>query len=417
MANGGDDIARGRGGNDGFDFGDQLTPADRVFGGAGFDSLSIGVLEGNEITFAANSLDSIEILYLAEFASYHITFDDANIAAGKGLIIDAGNLNTTHNLTLNGFAETDGFFDIGGSSNDDFIATGAGNDIINSGGGNDSIDPGHGRDTVNGGTGSETIVFQFGGFDPTDHIDGGDTVNQNSIYLSEDLPDFVFKASTITNITQLVLNGGHSYSFDLTHATLRDNFTFFVRGENLGAHDTLHVDGSKIDNTGLTLVGGAGDDLLTGGTHTDFITGNGGVDILDGGKGAGHDVYDFQFVSDSTGRRYDTIVGFDAQLEFLFPEFTANSGHVSAVDPTVNDGKLSTAHFNADLAAAVGVGQLGIDHAVLFAPDSGGLAGKLFLIIDGNGQAGYQADADLVVLLQSAKHMNEFDAGNFGTAG
>jgi hypothetical protein len=41
----------------------------------------------------------------------------------------------------------------------------------------------------------------------------------------------------------------------------------------------------------------------------------------------------------------------------------------------------------------------------------------LFVIVDGNGVAGYQADEDLVVRLDGAKHVGDFDLGNFGTPG
>jgi hypothetical protein len=42
-------------------------------------------------------------------------------------------------------------------------------------------------------------------------------------------------------------------------------------------------------------------------------------------------------------------------------------------------------------------GTLDIGEAVLFKADAGDLAGKLFLIVDENGTAGYQAGQDYVI--------------------
>lgn len=47
-------------------------------------------------------------------------------------------------------------------------------------------------------------------------------------------------------------------------------------------------------------------------------------------------------------------------------------------------------------------GVLTAGHAVFFTPDSGSLAGQLFLVVDGNGTAGYQAGQDFVILLANA---------------
>ena len=69
---------------------------------------------------------------------------------------------------------------------------------------------------------------------------------------------------------------------------------------------------------------------------------------------------------------------------------------VTGVDARVNAGTLSEATFDADLAAAIGAGQLGAGHAVVFKPNAGDLAGHFFLIVDANGVAGYQAGLDYV---------------------
>ena len=39
---------------------------------------------------------------------------------------------------------------------------------------------------------------------------------------------------------------------------------------------------------------------------------------------------------------------------------------------------------------------------MLYSPDAGDLAGTLFLVVDGNGEAGYQAGEDFVFALPGA---------------
>ncbi|HEY0111669.1 MAG TPA: bluetail domain-containing putative surface protein, partial [Allosphingosinicella sp.] len=61
-------------------------------------------------------------------------------------------------------------------------------------------------------------------------------------------------------------------------------------------------------------------------------------------------------------------------------------------------GSLSTASFDSDLEAAMN-GTLDASEAVLFTANSGDLAGRLFLVVDENGTAGYQAGEDYVIEL------------------
>jgi len=47
-------------------------------------------------------------------------------------------------------------------------------------------------------------------------------------------------------------------------------------------------------------------------------------------------------------------------------------------------------------------GHLTAHHAILFKPNAGTLSGVTFLVVDLNGTAGYQANADLVIRLNGA---------------
>jgi hypothetical protein len=154
------------------------------------------------------------------------------------------------------------------------------------------------------------------------------------------------------------------------------------------------------------LKGGGGNDSLHGDEGDDTLNGGGGVDSLAGG--AGHDSYVYAAAGDSTGEHFDTIVGFNADMDNL-KLWTG----VTGVDAIVH-GALSDATFTRDLSAAVNAAHMAAHHAVLFAPDAGDHAGQLFLIVDTNGVAGYQAKADLVIQLDQAQNIDHLATGNFG---
>ncbi len=174
-----------------------------------------------------------------------------------------------------------------------------------------------------------------------------------------------------------------------------------------------------------TYHGRGGDDLIRGGEGNDTLYGDGGNDTLQGDKGDdtliggpgrdtmtggnGNDTFVYNAATDSTGKNFDTITTFHADGDRI-----AAWVAVTGVDPEVMGGTLSDATFNHDLSVAMGAGRLAANHAALFAPDAGGYAGQLFLVIDTNGVAGYQTQQDLVIRLESPQHIDQFAMGNFG---
>jgi hypothetical protein len=157
-------------------------------------------------------------------------------------------------------------------------------------------------------------------------------------------------------------------------------------------------DGDPIGGAMLNILfGGPGDDDLTGdaasnklfgGLGNDVLTGLGDHDLLLGGRGA--DTYVVTSVSDSTGSGFD-VIGLARGQDRIDIE-----GTITAIADTVTSGSLSLSSFDADLAASIGADAMGAGEAVLFAPDEGGFAGRIFLIADANGEAGYQAGEDYV---------------------
>lgn len=234
--------------------------------------------------------------------------------------------------------------------------------------------------------------------------------------------------SALTAVEELQLSAGHDYVLAASENNLARDGRMTIDGSALGADDTLHFDGSAETDGKLTVLGGAGDDVLIGGTKssiltggdgedqitgkdsTDTLNGGGGADRLDGGAG-GNDKFVYSPVSDSTGSHYDTIVGFDVSRDaFVFDFF------VRDVDSHVMGGALDDATskiFNQDLAAAVDAAHLGKLHAVLFTPDSGSLAGHVFLIVDQNGVAGYQGTEDFVIDVTGGVNLDALTTSNF----
>jgi hypothetical protein len=149
---------------------------------------------------------------------------------------------------------------------------------------------------------------------------------------------------------------------------------------------------------GNTLIGGRGNDTFRAGA---------GSDVMNGGKG--NDTFVYDGAANSTGAAFDTVVGFDFNNVDHF-DFAAD---ISVIDAAVNSGALSDASFDADLAAAITGAQLAAGHALLFTPNAGDHSGDLFLVADVNGVAGYQAGADLVMLLTGAKNVGLVDGADF----
>jgi hypothetical protein len=163
------------------------------------------------------------------------------------------------------------------------------------------------------------------------------------------------------------------------------------------------------------LVGGLGRDALKGGVGSDSIFGGPGADLLKGGLrgdvltgGDGRDTFVYSHAAESTSRGHDTLVRFDARLDRM--DLTTAVG---GVDPAIDEGSLASGTFNADLRALVDATRLLQGHAVLAMPDSGDLAGEIFLVIDMNASAGYQPGQDLVLHLVSGLHLSDIDVLDF----
>jgi Ca2+-binding RTX toxin-like protein len=367
---------------------------------------SIYVSRHSEVTTADTLMTSGSVAPIAGGSSAFMDLDPTYpTLPGRGhyymaAIVDAGT--STDSNPANNVGTPQSLF-YGGEGNDRFgdlpgsdVLTGdgntAGDDVILGNGGDDTLLVVHGGlDVVSGGDGND-VIKMGSHLDDFDFVDGG--AGTDTLILDGDYNTHGSSANAFDprGIEHMRLLGGNSYDLryggDLSNAALA---TFTLQATALQAGDFVHFDGSQLYHpTKYVLNGGAGKDTLKGAGLHDVLTGGGGADFLSGG--GGHDTYKYVAVSDSTGASYDTIVKFDgAHDHFAMP------ATVSGIDHAVTAGSLSTASFDSDLASAVGAGQLAAGHAVLFTANAGTLSGKEFLIVDANGQAGYQAGQDYVI--------------------
>jgi serralysin len=383
LSDGGVDSAIGGGGNDVFLFGAAMTSADKANGGLGNDQIALqGDYAGPKaLTFGADVLafESIALLPGSDtrfgdpgtgFYSYRVTTLDGNIASGVQVIVDASRLRVGEDVVFDGSAETDGSF---------FIYGGKGVDGLTGGGKND--------------------IFLFGAdgqWGPNDSIQGHGGIDQLALRGNYTIAFGAGQLSSIENIGLVSAHDtrfgalGTNYSYDLTlhDGNIAPGVQLTLDGTTLRAAETIIFNASAETDGSVRVFGGAGADVITGSQGNDILVGGGAADYLKGGAGA--DVYRYRNASESTSTNYDRIDGFEFGTDQLDLPGTHDSYGSQAV------GVLNSATFDSNMAVAM-TGVLGPDQAVFFAPTAGDQVGRLFLIVDLNGNAGYQAGEDLVI--------------------
>jgi Ca2+-binding RTX toxin-like protein len=182
------------------------------------------------------------------------------------------------------------------------------------------------------------------------------------------------------------------------------NFGTITGAIQFGAADDLY-DGSQGRIAGAVR-GADGNDTIVTGAGRDWIEGNAGSDSLEGG--AGRDRFVYLAVSESGGDTHDTILGFDARKDKF--DLTVN---VTGIDPTEGGHLDDGGQFDNGLVTAIGAADLAAHHAVLFMPSTGDLAGHTILVVDVNGNAGYQKNKDYVFDLDDADNLGNLDIGDF----
>src|SRR5829696_2830766 len=182
-------------------------------------------------------------------------------------------------LSVDGGAGVD---TVNGSEGADLIRGGEGDDVLGGGGGDDRLLGDRGSDSMDGGAGDDTLVWNNG--DGTDVADGD---------LGRD--DIEVNGAPATGDAFSVQPDGRRIRFDRTNLV-----PFSI---DIGASETLHVNGLGGDDSvivgevgafSVTAGGGSGNDTLTGGgspetllggSGNDTITAGGGLDVVSGDEG------------------------------------------------------------------------------------------------------------------------------------
>jgi len=215
-----------------------------------------------------------------------------------------------------------------------------------------------------------------------------------------DTTQVTYSGNTVTINPGVDLEFGTNYIFSIAYSAVKD-----LNGNGFFG-TTFNFSTAASAPPGLVLTGTALSNTLIGGSGNDTITGLGRGDTLTGAGGS--DKFVYNAVSESTSITYDTIADFNASADVLDLWF-----QVTGVDATIASGSLSPRGFDYALTSAVGAAKLAAHHAVLFTPNAGALSGSTFLIVDANGVAGYQASADLVILLGAASSPAGLTAADF----
>jgi hypothetical protein len=404
-------------------FPDAIDLTDVAQGNGGFlvfGEESFGTI-GDEAGFSVSSAGDING---DGYDDLIIGAPDASDSAGKSYVLFGS-------ATVGGSA--DHVTHQGTAGADQITGDGSANDIIG-GQGSDVIKSNGGADVVRGASGDDTIFVSDASFQ---HIAGGTGVDilafSGGITLVDD--DF-HRISEVESMklgdgaTSLTLGPIAAHAFDGLAA---NHFRLLIQGGK-ATNSTVDIDASAYtqdlvidlgrDAQAVTLSGGLGNDKLTGGKTGDDLSGGLGRDVINGGDGddliegggakdtlrgeVGVDTFVYHAASDSTSTGYDHVIGFNATID----KFDVG-GSVTGVDSPVRTGSLSQASFDADLAAALTPAKLGAHHAASFNVTAGSLAGQVFLVIDMNGVAGYQAGADVVVHLDQVAKLGNLDLADF----
>jgi Ca2+-binding RTX toxin-like protein len=380
------------GGNDtvdmgaGSDFINGIAGFDRddtLDGGADYDILDLSGDYSAGVLMKKDTVQNVEEVLLADGNSYSLTMHEKTVKAAQSLLVAGTSLDAGETLVFDASADTDGII------------------------------------TVHSGAGDDSFAFG-GGFDSLDAIDGGngtDTLELDGNYAG----GLTFAAGSLSNMEALILGAGHTYVLTMNDANVAAGEVFTVDAEGLSGgilffNGEAETDASFDIHAGLdddVVAGGALGDLITGDDGNDQLFGRGGDDILIGGFGydemsgaGGADTFRFFTASGSTGPTCDLFVTFNTNSDFIDLPFTVN-----AVNARVNTGALSIETFDADMSAVFP--NLGSHRAVVFAPDSGNLAGHIYLIVEDGGPNGYQAGEDYVFEVTNGVGLNTLAVDNF----
>jgi uncharacterized protein with GYD domain len=211
--------------------------------------------------------------------------------------------------------------------------------------------------------------------------------SNDAIELGGDFSAGTMLPAASMGIDIIVARAGNNFNLIASDDHVAPGATLTVNAMPLGDDNNMIFDGSAETDGRFLFFGSQSNDVFLGGAGDDRLAGLGGADMLSGG--GGNDIFVYTGADESSSTGYDTLAGFDAAHDKIdLP------GGVSGWATPVQSGNLSQGSFDTDLSALLG--GLGATQAVWIETTGGDLAGHIFLVVDGNGIAGYQEGEDFV---------------------
>ncbi|HEX2590621.1 MAG TPA: bluetail domain-containing putative surface protein [Rhizomicrobium sp.] len=438
MSHGGNDTVKGGAGDDSIIFGDTLTNNDSVDGGTGYDTLYATHLlsaRGGQMLLTPGFVKNVECIDLS--GAQGVNFATSNTFLSSGQTLTINGLYTVAGFKFDGSGELDGKFSITGGQFADTLTGGAGDDSFDiSAGGADTVNGGNGNDTIsiasansiltgmhlNGDAGFD--ILQIGGdLFSTATLQQAQLNGIEEIVLTGDWLDTTKLTTTDTAVAagaSLQVDASAfqgTFDFDGSAETNgKFNLTLGsgVGGITTGAGDDI-VNGllAKSDSyyNGMggndTITGGYGRDTLIGGSGNDVLQGSYAGDVITGGSGSDTFRYTTLLEAYDNAGSVETITDFDAASDKFDLWFS-----VTGINSTVSLAVLNAQTMQATLANALNAAHLGLDHAVLVKATAGDMAGT-YLVVDGNGTAGYQANNELLFDITGATHLSNLSLSDF----
>lgn len=209
----------------------------QVNGGTGYDTLEVS--NAPAMTFNSLTVTNIEHIVVDDGFNYNFIANQATVAAGARMSVDAGSLTGTYFLRFSGAAETDGAYDFTGGAARDIFIGGAGADTFTGAGG---------RDLLTGGAGSDIFIYDRqveSGFANRDKIYDFDTASDTFQFDVGVTAVDATVSGSVSSASELaaLVNG----QFGISHAIVVN-----VTGGTLSGQTLLLVDANGVAGFQLT---------------------------------------------------------------------------------------------------------------------------------------------------------------------
>ena len=287
----------------------QTAGADTISGGStGIDQITL-IAGAQDVDGAASgqaTSGSVITLGTTAVSAATITGDTGlfisknltEVAAGKASYLFAADATTN----ISDVDSISGIENITGTSALDYIVGSAGDNVISTGGGLDTVIAGDGADTINVGVAASVTAAT--------NINGGLGADNLNVTADNAAAGAVFHDMTGVETITVVANATatHDIVIALTQTSANTEAMTITAAALTNTGATMTIDASadtEVDGV-LTIIGGAGADVITAGDGGGTITGGGGADAITGHAGA--DIITFQFGAVATS--VDTITTF-----------------------------------------------------------------------------------------------------------